>query len=84
MLPAAGQGTIVVQTRLDNKSVINLLKLVNDKETEFISMAERSCLDKINGACDTPIGVNAVINDDGEIFTSRTIVDRRQKKILLT
>lgn len=80
MLPAAGQGTIVVQTRLDNKSVINLLKLVNDKETEFISIAERSCLDKINGACDTPIGVNAVINDDGEIFLRAELLSIDGKK----
>ena len=80
MLPAAGQGTIVVQTTLDNKSVINLLKLVNDKETEFISIAERSCLDKINGACDTPIGVNAVINDDGEIFLRAELLSIDGKK----
>ena len=80
MLPAAGQGTIVVQTRSDNKNVINLLKLVNDKETEFISVAERSCLDKINGACDTPIGVNAVINDDGEIFLRAELLSIDGKK----
>ena len=68
LLPAAGQGTVVVQTRENNHKVINLLKSVNDKETEYVSIAERSCLKKINGACDTPIGVNAIINDDGELF----------------
>ena len=41
LLPAAGQGTVVVQTRENNHKVINLLKSVNDKETEYVSIAER-------------------------------------------
>ena len=39
--------TVVVQTRENNHKVINLLKSVNDKETEYVSIAERSCLKKL-------------------------------------
>ncbi len=48
--------------------MINLVRSVNDTETEMIAKAERAFLHRVNGACDTPIGVNAVVNDDNELF----------------
>ncbi len=68
MLPAAGQGIVTVQCRKQDEAMINLVRSVNDTETEMIAKAERAFLHRVNGACDTPIGVNAVVNDDNELF----------------
>ena len=68
MLPAAGQGIVSIQCRVDDFNTIKLLDSINDKETEIIVDAERSFLHRVNGACDTPVAANAIINEDNEIF----------------
>ena len=68
MLPAAGQGIVAIQCRVDDFNTIKLLDSINDKETEIIVDAERSFLHRVNGACDTPVAANAIINEDNEIF----------------
>ena len=68
MLPAAGQGIVTIQCRVDDFETIKLLDSINDKETEVIVNAERSFLHRVNGACDTPVAVNAILNEDNEIF----------------
>ena len=68
MLPAAGQGIVTIQCRVDDFNTIKLLDSINDKETEIIVDAERSFLHRVNGACDTPVAANAIINEDNEIF----------------
>ena len=81
MLPAAGQGVVTIQCRSNDGELIKLLKSVNDKETEIIVSAERSFLHRVNGACDTPVAVNAVLNDDGEIFIQAEILSLDGKKV---
>ena len=81
MLPAAGQGVVAIQCRSNDEELIKLLKSVNDKETEIIVSAERSFLHRVNGACDTPVAVNAVLNDDGEIFIQAEILSLDGKKV---
>ena len=81
MLPAAGQGVVAIQCRANDEELIKLLKSVNDKETEIIVSAERSFLHRVNGACDTPVAVNAVLNDDGEIFIQAEILSLDGKKV---
>ena len=39
---------------------------------------------KINGACDTPIGVNAIINDDGELFLRAELLSIDGQKLCFT
>lgn len=68
VIPSAGQGIITVQCRAEDSAIKEILKTVNDKETEILAEAERSLLEVLNGACDTPVGANAIINDEGELF----------------
>ena len=68
IIPAAGQGVITVQCRKEDSEIKEMLKVVNDKETQILVEAERSLLEVLNGACDTPVGANAIINDEGELF----------------
>jgi len=68
IIPSAGQGIITVQCRAEDLEIKEMLKVVNDKETQILAEAERSLLEVLNGACDTPVGANAIINDEGELF----------------
>lgn len=81
LLPAAGQGVVTIQCRSDDQELIEILNSVNDKETEIIVSAERSFLDRVNGACDTPVAVNATLNDEGEIFIQAEILSLDGKKV---
>ena len=68
VIPAAGQGVVTVQCRNEDLEIKEILKVINDKETQILAEAERSLLEVLNGACDTPVGANAIINDEGELF----------------
>lgn len=68
IIPSAGQGIVAGQCRTDDHQVREILNVVNDRDTSIIATAERSLLGVLNGACDTPVGSNAVITNDGEIF----------------
>jgi hydroxymethylbilane synthase len=81
MLPAAGQGIVAIQCRVDDFNTIKLLDSINDKETEIIVDAERSFLHRVNGACDTPVGANAIINEDNEIFLQAELLSLDGSKV---
>jgi len=81
MLPAAGQGVVTIQCRSNDLELIKLLDSVNDKETEIIVSAERSFLHRVNGACDTPVAANAILNDEGEIFIQAELLSLDGKKV---
>ena len=55
MLPAVGQGIIAVQCRKNDKFVLNILKKINDKQTNLCAVAERKMLKTIGGNCETAI-----------------------------
>ena len=81
MLPAAGQGIVSIQCRVDDFNTIKLLDSINDKETEIIVDAERSFLHRVNGACDTPVAANAIINEDNEIFLQAELLSLDGSKV---
>lgn len=81
MLPAAGQGIVTIQCRVDDFNTIKLLDSINDKETEIIVDAERSFLHRVNGACDTPVAANAIINEDNEIFLQAELLSLDGSKV---
>ena len=64
ILPAVGQGIIAVQCRKDDNNIKDLLKKINDKDTNFCAEAERKMLQALGGDCDTAVGGFAEINND--------------------
>ena len=62
ILPAVGQGIIAVQCRKDDK-IKDLIKKINDSETNLCAIAERKMLQTIGGDCETAIGGLAEINN---------------------
>lgn len=66
MLPAVGQGAMAVEIREEDLELKEILKVLNDEETEICATAERAFLRSLEGGCQVPIGANAVLQN-GEI-----------------
>lgn len=60
MLPAAAQGAIGIECRLDDARVRTLLAAIDHAPTGIAVTAERGLLEKLDGSCRTPIGALAV------------------------
>ena len=60
-LPAGGQGVIVLQVRSGDNQAQELVDRVNHPETFLCLQAEREFLRLLQGDCDSPVGVLAVI-----------------------
>ena len=55
-LPAVGQGALGVEIREDDKEVAELVSALEDGDTRWGVMAERSFLAALGGGCQVPIG----------------------------
>jgi hydroxymethylbilane synthase len=64
MLPAVGQGIIAVQCRKKDKSIYDIIKKINDTETNLCAIAERKMLQIIGGDCETAVGGLAKIHNN--------------------
>jgi hydroxymethylbilane synthase len=64
-LPAAGQGAIAVQVRVDDGAVRALADQMNDMPTMRAVVAERAFLAALEGGCQVPIGALAMPLADG-------------------
>lgn len=64
VVPAVGQGLIVIETREDNAEILELIKFLNDYETSTCVKAERAFSDRIGGGCQVPMGAHAVLEGD--------------------
>jgi len=65
MLPAVGQGALGIETRADNKTVIEIVKSIHHEETYKAVLAERSLLKTLEGGCQVPIGAFAEVKPNG-------------------
>ncbi|MCB1538021.1 MAG: hydroxymethylbilane synthase [Rhodospirillales bacterium] len=65
MLPAGGQGSVVVETRQDDAQIRALLDPIGHPETRLMTEAERELLAVLEGSCATPIGSYAVFSQPG-------------------
>ncbi len=63
--PAAGQGSLGIETRLGDEPTIAALAFLDDAATRFAVTAERAALAALGGGCQVPIGVHcrAVASD---------------------
>ncbi len=64
VLPAVGQGIIALQCNKNDNLVKDLLRNINDKETEICAKCERTMLKAIKGNCETAIGGLALIENN--------------------
>jgi len=61
ILPAAGQGAVGIESRLDDSTTNDLLSVLNDVDTRIRVTAERAMNNHLQGGCQVPIGAFAEI-----------------------
>lgn len=66
-VPAAGQGTIVLECRRDRPRIAKLLAKLDDAPSRRRACAERACAATIAGDCHTPLGAHATLAADGTV-----------------
>lgn len=61
-LPAVGQGTLAIETRLDDKDAAEIASLLNHLPTWQSITAERTFLSALGGGCRAPIAALGTVN----------------------
>jgi hydroxymethylbilane synthase len=56
--PAAGQGSLAIETRNGDAATIAAISFLDDADTRFAVTAERAALAALGGGCQVPIGVH--------------------------
>lgn len=67
ILPAAGQGILVVQTRKGMNT--DCLRLMHDEKTACCAKAERAFVRELNGGCSSPVAAHATVDGETLILT---------------
>lgn len=88
-IPAVGQGIVVVESRLDDEDMLEMLAQVNDRSAATCAQAERAFMRRLEGGCQVPIGALAHIKDNhltvrgflGRVDGSEVIIKERQGRI---
>ena len=63
-LPAAGQGAVGIETRVNDTRVLNYLAKLNHNPTACCVVAERAMNTRLQGGCQVPIGGFATLNGE--------------------
>jgi hydroxymethylbilane synthase len=56
--PAAGQGSLGIETRKDDTATIAAVTFLDDADTRFAVTVERAALAALGGGCQVPIGIH--------------------------
>lgn len=64
ILPAVGQGAIGIETRCQDKNMIQLLAALDDDNTRYSILAERSMNHYLQGGCQVPIACYSHIQNN--------------------
>lgn len=83
MLPAGGQGSLIIQTRKNDDSISAIVKKINNSEAEICVGSERVFLQELQASCSTPVAVYASIVEDSLILKTM-IIDYDGKEIFET
>lgn len=67
MIPAMGQGALGIQC-VDDPEVIKIAEQLEDEFSRIETTIERDFVDTLEGGCQVPIGVNAFVQDNGDVI----------------
>ncbi|MBB3186115.1 hydroxymethylbilane synthase [Microbacter margulisiae] len=70
-IPAIGQGALAIECRKDDRETYDILRAINDAETETSVIAERSFMLTVGGGCKFPLAAYATI--EGSNIRLRTM-----------
>jgi hydroxymethylbilane synthase len=80
-LPSVGQGALVIEARLGDKPVAELVSSVNHLSTWQSVMAERAFLRALGGGCRAPIAALGIL-DNGTLTLEGMAADASGEKII--
>lgn len=64
VIPASCQGTLSIETRVDDARTLDLVAPLDDRTARLTAAAERACLALIEGDCHTPFAAHAAFVGD--------------------
>jgi hydroxymethylbilane synthase len=68
--PAAGQGSLGIETRKDDETTIAAIAFLDDAATRFAVTAERAALAALGGGCQVPIGIHCRVRPEEQWETA--------------
>jgi len=80
IVPPAGQGTIVIQSREDDDKLNKILSKINHFETSIESKIERKILSVLEGDCNTAAGIYANVRGKNVNIIAELFSDDGNKK----
>ena len=80
IVPPAGQGTIVLQSREDDDKINSILSKINHFETSIEAKVERKILSVLEGDCNTAAGIYANIKGKNVNIMAELFSDNGDKK----
>ena len=80
IVPPAGQGTIVIQSREDDNKLNSILSKINHFETSIEAKVERKILSVLEGDCNTAAGIYANVRGKNVNIIAELFSDDGKKK----
>ena len=80
IVPSAGQGTIVIQSREDDDKLNSVLSKINHFETSIEAKVERKILSVLEGDCNTAAGIYANVRGKNVNIIAELFSDDGNKK----
>jgi hydroxymethylbilane synthase len=80
IMPAAGQGAIVIEIRSDDDATTRVVEAANDAATLSAVTAERAVLAGLAAGCRTPVGALAIPVGDGFVLSAAVLTADGQKQ----
>lgn len=81
ILPAVGQGALAIEIKDGNKEILDMVEILNDRNTSLISTLERSFLKVLGGGCQAPIGAYSEV-EEGKITAYGMVASLDGKRII--
>lgn len=81
-LPAVTQGTLGIEYFENDKETFEIIKVLNHRDSEIRTIAERAMNHRLEGGCQVPIGVFAEL--DGDKISIRGLVAELDGSVVLT
>ncbi len=69
MIPAMGQAALGIQC-INDPEIIKIVEGLNNEDSHIITSIEREFVDTLEGGCQVPIGINAVIIENDVLIKS--------------
>ena len=83
IVPPAGQGTIVIQSRENDDKLNSILSKINHFETSIEAKVERKILSVLEGDCNTAAGIYADVRDKNVNIIAELFSDDGNKNLLI-